>query len=679
MADPIGIASGLLALAVFAFQSSTQLYQLVESFQNNQRVVRELKEELEALNGVLRSLQETAASTDADLTSLKLPLLRCGNACRDFEAVILKCTAHSSGSKTSFRDWARLKYMGDDIVGFKTMLTGYKSTISIALGDANMRTAAITVTVLKEYKQLITNTTSDLEEHLEEINNKLQTISLQSAGISNEDAAEREQILEERDSTQQCLDICTHVLTQIDKVQPNAFINISAPYQAPVTTLSSLTSAQLVTSNTFKACRERFTDTTTQLERQLQDINNRLQKFSSQPLNMSTEQAAEQERMKEQRDCIKQSLDICNQASRQANQERTNVFEDISMADNGNQVLVSTVGDLITARRVTVGSGSLQLFGQMNDDSLQQLSRDLGASGTEKAMEPQTRIDPAYENRAQPQLEGIAILHSSCLFQTLEIRGAVEWYLSSCPEPLPSPQPCSLTSPLLPEIDLTFLKLFNRQQILDSVTTEVFMSEALCRPRDKREDMVLLPLYKWQLNDHFIFCDVFENRTDPLALLTTCRQVYREWIDVLYSRCVFYFEHFLTVIDLARTVLPQCINPIRALDFLITPAARIQEQFDALMSEKTGDSATTMQKAFKIIAGMEFLRILHIFFNDIPNLKDGERILTSEERSRMIIQTLPLRMVRRTTRFEIEVRPWWREAEGIEALLEDALYSVVFD
>lgn len=399
MADPISTASGLLALAVFAFQSSTQLYQLIESFQNNQRVVRELREELEALNGVLLSLQKAAANKDADLTTLKLPLLRCGKACKDFEAVIVKCTAHSSGSRTSFRDWATLKYMRDDIVGFKNMLAGYKSTISIALGDANMRMAAITVNVLKEYKQLITNTTSDLEDHLGKINNKLQTISLQGAGISSEDAAERQQIQEERDSTQQCLDICAQVLTQIDQVQPNAFINASATYQVPVTTLRGLTSAQLVTSNTFKACRERLTDTTSQLERQLQDINNRLRKFSSQPLDISIEQAAEQEKMKEERDCIKQSLDICAEASREANRERTNVFEDISMADDGYQVLVSTVGDLISARGITVGSRSLQAIGQMSDDSLQQLSRDLGHTGAEKAMEPQTGIGLAFENR----------------------------------------------------------------------------------------------------------------------------------------------------------------------------------------------------------------------------------------------------------------------------------------
>ena len=138
MADPISITSGILALAAFALQSSKSLYQAVESFQSNRRTVRELREELEALDGVLQSLHQAAANSDTSLTGLKLPLFRCGKACRDFEAVITKCTSHSGGSRTSFRDWAKLKYMGDDIVGFKNMLAGYKSTISIALGDANL-------------------------------------------------------------------------------------------------------------------------------------------------------------------------------------------------------------------------------------------------------------------------------------------------------------------------------------------------------------------------------------------------------------------------------------------------------------------------------------------------------------------------------------------------------------
>ena len=138
MAEPIRIASGLLTLAVFAVQSSRSLYRAIRSFQNNHRTIRELREELEALSGVLLSLHKTAAKNDVDLTALKLPLFRCDKTCGDLEAVITKFTAHSSDVRTSFRDWAKLKYIRDNIIGFKNMLANYKSTISIALADVNL-------------------------------------------------------------------------------------------------------------------------------------------------------------------------------------------------------------------------------------------------------------------------------------------------------------------------------------------------------------------------------------------------------------------------------------------------------------------------------------------------------------------------------------------------------------
>lgn len=139
MAEPIGVAAGLLGLATFAFQSSVALYKTVQSFQFHPKRVRDLKEELEALSGVLGSLTEMAsATTDVDLSALDLPLQRCGNACKDFEQEIIKCSSRSGVSRTSFRDWTRLKYMGDDIDGFKQLLAGYKSTIIIALTDANL-------------------------------------------------------------------------------------------------------------------------------------------------------------------------------------------------------------------------------------------------------------------------------------------------------------------------------------------------------------------------------------------------------------------------------------------------------------------------------------------------------------------------------------------------------------
>lgn len=139
MADPVSLTSGLVALVTFAVQSSVVLNNTIETFLSHPKNVRDLKEELEALSGVLQSLSETVERRkNIDLAALKLPLLRCGKACREFEEALAKCSSRSDGSKRSFRDWAKLKYMGDGIDEFRRMLAGYKSTIIIALAHANL-------------------------------------------------------------------------------------------------------------------------------------------------------------------------------------------------------------------------------------------------------------------------------------------------------------------------------------------------------------------------------------------------------------------------------------------------------------------------------------------------------------------------------------------------------------
>jgi Sec-independent protein translocase protein TatA len=265
------------------------------------------------------------------------------------------------------------------------------------------RTSAVTTKVLKEYKDMIKNTTADLEEHLQEIDKKLQTLSLHGAPISDAEAAERQQIQEEWDSTHQCLDICAQVSAHIEKVQVNFFENISTPsgayHQEPGTNHGHLPSARLVTVDAFIACKEKLSDTTAELKRHLEDVDSRLRALYSPTSKKSNEQAAEQERIREELDSIKQCLAICAQASVKVNQERINDFEDVSMTDDGHQVIVSTIGDLVSARRVTAGARSLQCLGQMSDESLQLLSQHHSQVGAEKGSDPRTGTDTQFEGR----------------------------------------------------------------------------------------------------------------------------------------------------------------------------------------------------------------------------------------------------------------------------------------
>ncbi|KAH7119874.1 hypothetical protein B0J11DRAFT_534780 [Dendryphion nanum] len=400
MADPISIASGLLTLVMFGLKSSSSLYRTIKDFNSHQRSVRELREELEALNLVLTSLNSTVTATETeselDLTALKLPLLHCGNACNDFEAIIVNCTERSGGARTSFRDWARLKYMGEDINGFKNLLAGYKATITIALCDVNLRTSAVTTSVLNEYQEKIQDTMSDLNERLRMVDEKFQTLLGQE--IVGTTDVERRSLRDERESIQNCLDICTAVSSHIDSVRPKVVTGIRSDDQVRPSTGGVGLSARQDTDRVLGRCKDDIADMLSQLNDSLTDVIRRQQTLSRRH-PISGEQEAEQEKLQEEIDSIKQSLLICDRASKKAQSDRTNVFEGVSMDDDGHQVLVSTFGDLVFAKNVSAGARSTQWLGQMSDESLQRLSQARVSSSPNQALE--TELQPA------PQFEGL--------------------------------------------------------------------------------------------------------------------------------------------------------------------------------------------------------------------------------------------------------------------------------
>ena len=134
----IGLSSGLGSLVSLTVESSTALCGTLKSFQNKETAVRDLRNEAQDLDSVLRTLQETVDDMTVEVDILRQPLTRCRDACRDFNILIKESTEHSTEERTSIWDWLKLRYMGEDITGFKNMLAGYKSTVIIALVFNNM-------------------------------------------------------------------------------------------------------------------------------------------------------------------------------------------------------------------------------------------------------------------------------------------------------------------------------------------------------------------------------------------------------------------------------------------------------------------------------------------------------------------------------------------------------------
>lgn len=269
------------------------------------------------------------------------------------------------------------------------------------MGLSHSRTAAVTIDVLNQYKELITNTTSDLEEHLQAIDEKLQSLSSQGARVSGEEAAEREHIKQEMESTRQCLRICAQVSEHMDQVRPSAFdVMHKGPNTHPViiAKLEGHVSAKRATSKALKECKETLINTTTELEEYLQKLNNRLEDFSRGD-STSGVGIAEHARVQEEKKGVEHCLKLCERASHQADDVQTNVFEDVSVAHDSHQVVVATLGDLISARRVSAGARSKQWLGQMSDASLQQLSKDCTKASLENIVEPQSGTTEDFEDR----------------------------------------------------------------------------------------------------------------------------------------------------------------------------------------------------------------------------------------------------------------------------------------
>ncbi|RYO89146.1 hypothetical protein DL764_008618 [Monosporascus ibericus] len=374
MAEAISLSSGLVALVAFALKSSSVLYHTVDSYRSHPKNVRDLQEELEALAKVLQALSETVEQSKAiDFTALKLPLFRCGNACKEFDEVIAKCSSRSGGSKTSFRDWAKLKYMGDGIDEFRRMLAGYKSTINIALADANLRQSSVTAERLEAYKVMIKNASADLEDHLKSIDEKLESTFSRAADESDEDAIQMRQMQEERSSTQQGLAICAQLSAHISRIQP--LLAADRGQRSADARAMPPAVAERITREGLEECQDTLSNTANRLQKHLNSIMDRLMAKSKTALS-SPQDAAELGRLQEEWETARLCLDICSKANENVTKVNINVFENVKGDEEVLQFFASTTGKIVHARDISLGPRGVQFGGQLSDASIQQISRD---------------------------------------------------------------------------------------------------------------------------------------------------------------------------------------------------------------------------------------------------------------------------------------------------------------
>ncbi|KAG4275401.1 hypothetical protein FPRO04_14387 [Fusarium proliferatum] len=365
MADGLSVASSVVALVAFAFKTSTTLYTTIRGFQSQDKNARALKNELADVRGVLQSLAETVDNNgDLDFGALKLPLLRCGKTCEEYGDLIARCTKHSSSSRPGLRDWISQQYLKGDITDIREMLAGYKSTINIALASANMRViTSITPEALEEYKDMIRDTTNDLQGHMKRLEERVNALAASEAEslVQDQDEPEWMAMLEEKQSTQEGLKICSQLSAQIEQLESTSKEH---------TQFSQQPSAHKFIRSGLGVAKGSIQSLVSRLQTHEHDIDNRMEAMMS-AVPLSEQEATQLAQLQETKESLRQCMRVVADAGEALSNERCNVFEDITMADSSYGISVSTVKDLVVARRLNLSGQARYLGGQISDESYQ--------------------------------------------------------------------------------------------------------------------------------------------------------------------------------------------------------------------------------------------------------------------------------------------------------------------
>lgn len=215
---------------------------------------------------------------------------------------------------------------------------------------------------LETYQELLKSTTDDLEAHLQNIDEKLESIFSRTVAENPADVAELRLIKEERKSAQKCLQICAQLSDHIDQIQLGN--------EEPLTLPERLTTAGL------QECKTSLHIATTKLEGYMKSRIHQLVTKSKMAM-ISEEDLADLLRLQEEWETTCQSREICSKAEIHL-KENTSVIDNYATGD-AVQFMVSTNGNILHGTNRGLGWRTRQVGGHLSDLSVQQLSRDMSA------------------------------------------------------------------------------------------------------------------------------------------------------------------------------------------------------------------------------------------------------------------------------------------------------------
>ncbi|KUI71401.1 hypothetical protein VM1G_06957 [Cytospora mali] len=182
MAEAVGLASSVIAVAQLTWETCKVLNDTIKGFQNAPEKLKNLRSDLSTLLQLLASLrgylvQAAAAGHTSIPDGLKPALQGCQKLCDEFLRRINELTSHSTPVYISKRDRVRFHFNDTEITHLKDRLVQYKLTFDIALNVASLRTTS-------QNKQMTENLDVKFVTSLGRLTGKIESLEVVMQGIS---------------------------------------------------------------------------------------------------------------------------------------------------------------------------------------------------------------------------------------------------------------------------------------------------------------------------------------------------------------------------------------------------------------------------------------------------------------------------------------------------------------
>lgn len=222
--------------------------------------------------------------------------------------------------------------------------------------------------MLDQYNRIIQETTSRLNEHIHQVDERLNNLPSQDPATVKE-KEELARALREKYRVKQCLEICRQISQSINRGQSAVAVDGASPacnkrFMSTETLDSNLT-ADETTIKFLSHLSLNTEETYAILEQRGRFVQDKLNRFPAEVIKEFDSIFQERCQKQNQKDLLIGCLSVCENASRRSDQARTNVFEDIHAAERAKQAVISNVGDLISAKIIRADVDSEQILGQI--------------------------------------------------------------------------------------------------------------------------------------------------------------------------------------------------------------------------------------------------------------------------------------------------------------------------